>query len=77
MEVIWGIGRGRAATSTPAAFRNSSPMTIGSGGGSRAFYTEIWKATAPAHLVDIGVFCDSDNTRAAKHLSRVVRLERR
>ena len=24
-------------------------------------YTEIWKDAAPAHLMDIAVFCDSDD----------------
>ena len=26
---------------------------------------EIWKDAAPAHLVDIAVFCDSDDTHTA------------
>jgi len=25
-------------------------------------YAEIWKGAAPAHLVDVAVFCDSDDT---------------
>ena len=25
-------------------------------------YAEIWKDAAPAHLVDVAVFCDSDDT---------------
>jgi hypothetical protein len=25
-------------------------------------YGEIWKDAAPAHLVDVAVFCDSDDT---------------
>jgi len=41
-------------------------------------YAEIWKDAEPAHLVDIAVFCDSDDT----HTSSIsyfdyVRLERR
>jgi len=40
-------------------------------------YGEIWKDAAPAHLVDVAVFCDSDDT----HTSSIsyfdyVRLER-
>jgi hypothetical protein len=27
-------------------------------------YAEIWKDTAPAHLVDVAAFCDSNDTRA-------------
>jgi hypothetical protein len=33
-------------------------------------YSEIWKDAAPAHLVDIAVFCDSDDT----HTASVLRL---
>ena len=41
-------------------------------------YATIWKDAAPAHLVDIAVFCDSDDTHTASvsHLA-YVRLERR
>ena len=28
-------------------------------------YAEIWKDAAPAHLVDVAVFCDSDDTHTA------------
>jgi len=28
-------------------------------------YAEIWKDAAPAYLVDIAVFCDSDDTHTA------------
>jgi hypothetical protein len=28
-------------------------------------YAEIWKDAAPAHLVDIAVFCDNDDTHTA------------
>ena len=28
-------------------------------------YVEIWKDAVPAHLVDIAVFCDSDDTHTA------------
>jgi len=30
-----------------------------------AIYAEIWKDAARAHLVDIAVFCDSDDTHTA------------
>ena len=41
-------------------------------------YAEIWKDTAPAHLVDIAVFCDSDDTHTASiSYFAYVRLERR
>ena len=41
-------------------------------------YGEIWKDAAPAHLVDVAVFCDGDDTHTAS-ISYVayVRLERR
>ena len=28
-------------------------------------YAEIWKDAALAHVVDVGAFCDSDDTRTA------------
>ena len=28
-------------------------------------YGEIWKDAAPAHVVDVAVFCDSDDTHTA------------
>jgi len=28
-------------------------------------YAEIWKDATPSHLVDIAVFCDSDDTHTA------------
>ena len=28
-------------------------------------YGEIWKDAAPAHLVNVAVFCDSDDTHTA------------
>jgi hypothetical protein len=41
-------------------------------------YAEIWKDTAPAHLVDIAVFCDSDDTHTTSiSYFDYVRLERR
>src|SRR5580704_7799691 len=41
-------------------------------------YAEIWKDTAPAHLVDVAVFCYSDDTHTASiSYFDYVRLERR
>jgi hypothetical protein len=41
-------------------------------------YAEIWKHAARAHLVDIAVFCDSDDTHTASiSYFAYVRLERR
>ena len=41
-------------------------------------YAEIWKDAAPAHLVDVAVFCDSDDAHTASiSYFDYVRLERR
>jgi hypothetical protein len=41
-------------------------------------YGENWKDAAPAHLADVAVFCDSDDTHTASISYFVyVRLERR
>ena len=41
-------------------------------------YAEIWKDAAPAHLVDVAVFCDSDDTHTTSvSYFDYVRLERR
>ena len=40
-------------------------------------YAEVWKDEAPAHLVDIAVFCDSDNTYRSISYFAYVGLERR
>jgi hypothetical protein len=41
-------------------------------------YAEIWKDAAPAHVVDVAVFCDSDDTHTASiSYFAYVRLERR
>jgi hypothetical protein len=41
-------------------------------------YATIWKDAAPAHLVDVAVFCDSDDTHTASvSYFAYVRLERR
>jgi Protein of unknown function (DUF3047) len=41
-------------------------------------YAEIWKDAAPAHLIDVALFCDSDDTHTASvSYFDYVRLERR
>jgi hypothetical protein len=41
-------------------------------------YAEIWKDAAPTHLIDVAVFCDSDDTHTASiSYFAYVRLERR
>jgi len=41
-------------------------------------YGEIWKDAAPTHLIDVAVFCDSDDTHTASiSYFGYVRLERR
>lgn len=86
MEVIWG-NRLRAGA---YKFIDGFPHFVADGGVDRVgrwlderidlarIYAEIWPDNAPAHLVDIAVFCDSDDTHTAS-ISYVayVRLERR
>jgi hypothetical protein len=73
MEVIWGNRL------KPGEYKyiGGFPHFVADGGDDRVgrwldekidlarIYTEIWKDTAPAHLVDIAVFCDSDDTHTA------------
>ena len=41
-------------------------------------YAQIWKDAAPAHVVDVAVFCDSDDAHTASiRYFEYVRLERR
>ena len=41
-------------------------------------YAQVWKDAALAHLVDVAVFCDSDDTHTASiSYFAYVRLERR
>src|SRR5258706_13837752 len=70
MEVIWG-NRLR-----PGEYKyiGGFPHFVADGGDDRVgrwldekidlgrIYAEIWKDAAPAHLVDVAVFCDSDDT---------------
>jgi hypothetical protein len=86
MEVIWG-NRLR-----PGEYKHigSFPHFVADAGDDRVgrwldekidlarVYAEIWKDAAPAHLVDIAVFCDSDDTHTASvSYFDYVRLERR
>jgi hypothetical protein len=86
MEVIWGNRLKRETINTSAISRTllPTPATIGVGRwldervDLARVYAEIWKDAAPAHLVDVAVFCDSDNTHTASiSYFAYVRLERR
>ena len=73
MEVIWGNRL------KPGDFKyiGGFPHFVADGGDDRVgqwlhekidlerIYAEIWKDAAPAHLVDVAVFCDSDDTHMA------------
>jgi len=73
MEVIWG-NRLRAGH---YKYIGRFPHFVADGGDDRvgrwldekidltSIYAEIWKDAAPAHLVDVAVFCDSDDTHTA------------
>jgi hypothetical protein len=61
-----------------------TPATIGSGRwldetiNLARVYAEIWKDAAPAHLVDVAVFGDRDDTHTASiSYFAYLRLERR
>jgi hypothetical protein len=86
MEVIWG-NRLKAGD---FKYIGSFPHYVADGGDDRVghwleervdlerIYAEIWKDVAPPHLVDIAVFCDSDDTHTASiSYFAYVRLERR
>ena len=86
MEVIWGNRPGpgglqihrrlsafrcrcRRRPGRPLARREDRPRRV---------YAEVWKDATPAHLVDVAVFCDSDDTHTASiSYFAYVRLERR
>src|ERR1700730_14804347 len=73
MEVIW------CNRLKPGDFKyiGGFPHFVADGGDDRVgqwlhekidlerIYAEIWKDAAPAHLVDVAVFCDSDDTHMA------------
>jgi len=86
MEVIWG-NRLKAGE---YKYIGSFPHFVADGGDDRVgrwldekidlkrIYSEIWKGAAPAHVVDVAVFCDSDDTHTASiSYFGYVRLERR
>jgi hypothetical protein len=86
MEVIWGNRL------KPGEYKyiGGFPHFVADGGDDRVgrwlderidlerIYAEIWKDAAPAHVVDIAVFCDSDDTHTASiSYFAYVRLEPR
>jgi Protein of unknown function (DUF3047) len=86
MEVIWGNRL------KPGEYKyiGGFPHFVADGGDDRIgrwldekidlarVYAEIWKDAAPTHLVDIAVFCDSDDTHTASiSYFDYVRLEQR
>jgi hypothetical protein len=86
MEVIWG----NRLKSGDYKYIGGFPHFVADAGEDRVgrwldekidlgrVYGEIWKDAAPAHLVDVAVFCDSDDTRTASiSYFDYVRLERR
>jgi hypothetical protein len=86
MEVIWG----NRLKPGDYKYLGSFPHIVADAGDDRVgrwlderidlprVYAEIWKDAAPAHLVDVAVFCDSDDTHTASiSYFAYVRLERR
>ena len=86
MEVIWG----NRLQPGDYKYIGSFPHFVADAGDDRVgrwldekidlarVYAEIWKDAAPAHLVDVAVFCDSDDTHIASiAYFAYVRLERR
>jgi hypothetical protein len=73
MEVIWGNRLKRG----DHKYIGSFPRFVADAGDERVghwldkkidlarVYSEIWKDAAPADLVDVAVFCDSDDTKTA------------
>jgi hypothetical protein len=86
MEVIWGNrlrpGDYKYIGSFPHFVADAGDDRVGRWLDERIdlarVYAEIWKDAAPAHLVDVAVFCDSDDTHTASiSYFAYVRLERR
>jgi Protein of unknown function (DUF3047) len=86
MEVIWGNrlkpGEYKYIGDFPHFVADAGDDRVGRWLDERIdlarVYSEIWKDAAPAHLVDIAVFCDSDDTHTASiSYFAYVRLERR
>jgi hypothetical protein len=86
MEAIWG-NRLKAGD---YKYIGGFPHFVADGGDDRvgrwldekidleSTYARIWKDGAPAHLVDVAVFCDSDDTHTTSiSYFAYVRLERR
>jgi hypothetical protein len=73
MEVIWG----NRLKPGDYKYIGGFPHFVADGGEDRIgrwleekidlarVYSEIWKDAAPAHVTDIAVFCDSDDTHTA------------
>jgi hypothetical protein len=73
MEVIWG----NRLQPGDCKYLRSFPHFVADAGDERVghwlderidlarVYAEIWKDAVPAHLVDVAVFCDSDDTASA------------
>jgi Protein of unknown function (DUF3047) len=86
MEVIWGNrlkpGDYKYIGSFPHFVADAGEDRVGRWLHERIdlarVYADIWKDAAPAHLVDVAVFCDSDDTHTASiSYFDYVRLERR
>jgi hypothetical protein len=86
MEVIWGNrlkpGDYKYIGSFPHFVADAGDERVGKWRDERIdlarIYAEIWKDAAPAHLIDVAVFCDSDDTHTASiSYFAYVRLERR
>lgn len=86
MEVIWGnrlkAGEYKYIGGFPHFVADGGEARIGRWFDERIdlarVYATIWQDAAPAHLVDLAVFCDSDETHTASvSYFADVRLERR
>ena len=73
MEVIWGNklkpGDYKYISGFPHFVADAGDDRVGRWLDEKidlaAVYDEIWKDAAPTHLVDVAVFCDSDDTHTA------------
>ena len=86
MEVIWGnrlkLGDYKYIGGFPHFVADAGEDRIGRWLDEKIdlarVYAEIWKDAAPAHVTDIAVFCDSDDTHTASvSYFEYVQLERR
>ena len=91
MAATFWRSRARGGTITRRCkFIGGFPHFVADGGDDRVgrwldekidlarIYAEIWKDAAPAHVFDVAVFCDSDDTHTASiSYFSYVRLERR